>query len=142
MYIFYYLAFIEEPGPGPFLQPLGTQVRLNCRVSQGYRLQWTFQLLGQTSVITLEDTDVEAEQGITIKTMGRNSVLTIRPPKELKSAQIRCLALHLEVLPAIFRSKIVNVTIYGMCNIIHVVNIECFIYIARFCSLGATLITL
>ena len=121
------LVFIDEPGPGPVIQPLGKNVQLKCRVSQGFRTQWTFQFFGQNSVISSDETGVVTDlrrRGITIQISGSNTVLNIYPSVELNRTQIRCLAVHFDNVNSRLQSRIVNVTIYGTYSIIHVVNID------------------
>ncbi len=38
--------FVEEPGPGPVVSPIGTPIELTCSVNREYALRWFVQVLG------------------------------------------------------------------------------------------------
>ncbi len=76
MYNFSLLSvFVEEPGPGPVVSPIGTPIELTCSVNTEYALRWFVQVLGLSNELASDDSlDTIAlnSQGITVKD-GSNS---------------------------------------------------------------------
>ena len=69
--------FTEEPGPGPLIAPLGTQVRLDCSITEMYIIAWQYSHPSIQSSIT---SDVPGgEQAF------RNRNITIENPSDTTS---------------------------------------------------------
>ena len=51
------LVFLEEAGPGPVVQPLGTQVQLISSLPHSIIMNF-LNFFGQTSIVSLDETDV------------------------------------------------------------------------------------
>ncbi len=122
IYIFFSLlppVFVEEPGPGPVVSPIGTPIELTCSVSGGYTLRWFVKVLGFNNELgSADDLDTMAlnSRGITVKD-GFNSTsshLVINVTQLNNSVEyVECEAVLLTDTSTRTRSDRVDVTIFG-----------------------------
>ncbi len=56
MYNFSLLSvFVEEPGPGPVVSPIGTPIELTCSVNGEYTLRWFVLVSGLNNELNSGD---------------------------------------------------------------------------------------
>ncbi len=120
MYNFSLLSvFVEEPGPGPVVSPIGTPIELTCSVNGGYILIWFVRVSDQGRELSSDsnsDSETLNSQGITVKD-GSNSTsshLVINVTQVNSVEYVECEALLLTDTNRRTRSGRVDVTIFGI----------------------------
>ncbi len=120
MYNFSLLSvFVEEPGPGPVVSPIGTPIELTCSVNTEYALRWFVQVLGLDNELASSDSFDEIilnSRGIHLKE-GSNSTsshLVINVTQVNSVEYVECEALLLADRNIQNRSSRVDVTIFGI----------------------------
>ncbi len=112
-------VFVEEPGPGPVVSPIGTPIQLTCSVNGEYALRWFVQVLGFNNELGSADpldTMALNSRGITVKE-GSNSTsshLVINVTQVNSVEYVECEAVLLTDTSTRTRSGRVDVTIFGI----------------------------
>ncbi len=120
MYNFSLLTvFVEEPGPGPVVSPIGTPIELTCSVNREYALRWFVQVLGLDNELASGDSlDTIAlnSRGITVKDASNStsSHLVINVKKVNIVEYVECEAVLLTDTNTRTRSGRVDMTIFGI----------------------------
>ncbi len=110
--------FVEEPGPGPVVSPIGTPIELTCSVNREYALRWFVQVSGLDNELGSADrldTMALNSRGITVKD-GSNSTsshLVINVTQVNSVEYVECGAVLLTNPSTRTRSSRVDVTIFG-----------------------------
>ncbi len=120
--------FVEEPGPGPVVSPIGTPIELTCSVSGGYTLRWLVKVsefnkeLASTDMVDsgrLNSRDVYEKEGAS----STSSHLVINVTQVNIVEHVECEALS-DLNST--RSGRVDVTIFGIyCNYLLLTIIYC-----------------
>ncbi len=111
--------FVEEPGPGQVVSPIGTPIELTCSVNGEYALRWFVQVSGLNNELASGDsldTIVLNSRGITVKD-GSNSTsshLVINVTQVNSVEYVECEAVLLTNTNTRTRSGRVDVTIFGI----------------------------
>ncbi len=111
--------FVEEPGPGPVVSPIGTPIELTCSVNTEYALRWRVKISGLDNELASGDSlDAIAlnSRGITVKE-GSNSTsshLVINVTQVNSVEYVECEAVLLSNPRTRTRSSRVDVTIFGI----------------------------
>ncbi len=111
--------FVEEPGPGQVVSPIGTPIELTCSVNREYALRWFVQVLGLNNELASGDSlDTIAlnSRGITVKD-GSNSTsshMVINVTQVNSVEYVECEAVLLTNPSTRTRSGRVDVTIFGI----------------------------
>ncbi len=133
MYNFSLLSvFVEEPGPGPVVSPIGTPIELTCSVNIEYALRWFVQVVGLDNELNSGGDSLDAivlnSRGITVKD-GSNSTsshLVINVTQVNSVEYVECEAVLLTDINIRNRSDRVDVTIFGIyCNYLLLTIIYC-----------------
>ena len=113
-------VFTEEPGPGPLIAPLGTQVLLTCSVTESYRIVWRYLPPGETDGVTAVNIDQTLRtRGIMVENPSNTtSHLIVNGTEGNGQSSITCLAIKRENSFERSRSRRVEIVFYGMNNII------------------------
>ncbi len=112
--------FVEEPGPGPVVSPIGTPIELTCSVNTEYALRWFVKVLGLSNELTTGDSFIDEiilnSRGIYEKE-GSNSTsshLVINVIQVNSVEYVECGAVLLTNPSTRTRSGRVDVTIFGI----------------------------
>ncbi len=108
--------FVEEPGPGPVVSPIGTPIELTCSVNTEYALRWFVQVLGLDNELASGDsldTISLNSRGITVKD-ATSSHLVINVTQVNSVEYVECEAVLLSNPNTRTRSGRVDVTIFGI----------------------------
>ena len=95
------------------LAPIGTQVRLDCSVIQGYEVRWVVTRPGAGHISSLEPAILESLGFIPTSTSAQESVLTVNGTEDNNGTTIQCLAVLLTDGSMRCPSKDVQVIFYG-----------------------------
>ena len=111
------LVFTEEPGPGPLIAaPLGTQVQLNCSITELYRIAWRYLPSGVTDGVLAVDIDQTLRtRGIIVE--NPSSHLIVNGTEGNSQSSFFCLAIKRDDPLRRSQSRRVEVVFYGMNNI-------------------------
>ena len=106
----------EEPGPGPLIAPLGTQVQLTCSVTESYRIVWRYLPPGVTNSELAVDVDQTLRtRGIIVEnTSNTTSHLIVNGTEGNSHSSFTCLAIKRDDPVRRSRSRRVEVVFYGM----------------------------
>ncbi len=110
--------FVEEPGPGPVVSPIGTPIELTCSVNREYGLIWFVRVSGMELRSDSEfDEPGFISRGITVKEQERSnstsSHLVINATQVNSVEYVECEAVLLTDNTRT-RSGRVDVTIFGI----------------------------
>lgn len=120
--LFLCTVFTLEPGPGPVLAPVKTQIQLNCSVIEDFRIEWDVVLRedsGRTMPMFFAGIGIEVVMANILDT---NSRLLINGTARNNRTNVTCVAVDvssnlssnlIERVP----SRPVQVIFYGMINI-------------------------
>ena len=118
-------VFTEEPGPGPLIAPLGTQVLLTCSVTESYRIVWRYLPPGVTDgeLAVAVDQTLRARGIIVENPSNTTSHLIVNGTEGNSQSSFTCLAIERDDPIRRSRSRLVEVVFYGM-NDIRVIGIK------------------
>jgi len=87
-------VFLEQPGPGPVLVPVGEAAELTCSVSEGNGVEWLLRppdLSRDLSTEIPRDLPTLQQRDITVQGLGNTtSVLTIHNATANNGTLVRC----------------------------------------------------
>ena len=114
-------VFTEEPGPGPLIAPIGTQVRLDCSVTEMYIIAWQYSHPSIQSSITSDVPGGEQAfriRNLTIENPSTTiSHLIINGTEGNNQSVLSCQAVTIGDAFTRHSSRNVEVIFYGRCKL-------------------------